>query len=259
MESSAKRRLLKNSIMLYVRMALMMVIGLYTSRVVLQTLGVEDFGIYNVVGGVVVLFSFLTSAMQSATQRFLNIELGKKDLEQARRVFVTALNVHLILSGVIFILAETIGLWFLNVKLNIPIERMVAANWVYQFSIFTTVISIVTMPYMAAIIAHERMDFYAWQSVISGILRLVIVYLLGIFGSDKLIIYAILVFVVTALTQFFAMWYCGREFMVTHYKRFWDRDLFREMFAFSSWSLFGGIGNMANSQGVSMVMNMFCG
>lgn len=142
-----------------------MLVSLYTSRVVLNTLGVDDFGIYNVVGGVVTMFSFLNSAMSSGTQRFLSFELGKKDYEQLKRIFSMSINIHASIAIIIFILAETIGLWFLNTQLTVPDERMVAANWVYQFSILAFIVTIMSVPYNAAIISHERMSIFAYVSI----------------------------------------------------------------------------------------------
>ena len=258
--SENNKRIAKNTLMLYVKMGVMMLVQLYTSRVVLQTLGVDDFGIYNVVGGVVVLFSFLNAAMSSATQRFLNFELGKGDLVQVGRVFSMSLTVHFCIAGLVLLLAETVGLWFLNSELNIPAERMVAANWVYQFSVATTLLGILLVPYNATIIAHERMGFYAWTSIVKAVLLLVIVYFLSIGEVDKLILYAGLVFAVNALMQGVYIVYCRRAFSKTAlYRPFFDRELFRRLISFSGWSLFGGVADMCNSQGINMVMNIFCG
>ena len=189
----------KNTMLLYFRMFLTLGVSLYTSRVVLNTLGVEDFGIYNVVGGVVMMFSFLNSSMASATQRFLSFELGKNDLIQLKKVFSMSVNIHVIIALAIFILAETIGLWFLNTKLVIPAERLYAANWVYQFSILSFMVTILSVPYNAIIIANERMKVYAYVSIIEVILKLIILYILVWFGFDKLKLYAILVFFVSAI------------------------------------------------------------
>lgn len=258
--SENNKRIAKNTLMLYVKMGVMMLVSLYTSRVVLQTLGVDDFGIYNVVGGVVVLFSFLNTAMLSATQRFLNFELGKKDLVQVGRVFSMSMTVHFVIAGIVLILAETLGLWFLNSELNIPDERMVAANWVYQFSVASTLLGIMLVPYNATIIAYERMAFYAWTSILKALLLLGIVYLLVIGNTDKLVLYAGLVFAVNALMQVVYIVYCRCAFPQTAiYKPFRDKKLFRELISFSGWSLLGGVADVCNSQGINMVMNIFCG
>lgn len=260
MISSDNRRIAKNTLALYVRMGVTMLVSLFTSRVVLQTLGVEDFGIYNVVGGVVVLFSFLNAAMSSATQRFLNFELGRGNVAQVGRVFSMSMSVHFAIAGAVLLLAETVGLWFLNAQLNIPAERMAAANWVYQFSVASTLLGIMLVPYNATIIAYERMTFYAWASIATTFLRLGIVYLLVIGNADKLVLYAALTFAVGVLMQVVHVAYCRRAFPRTAiYRPFRDKKLFAELVSFSGWSLFGGVANMANSQGINMVMNIFCG
>lgn len=260
MISSDNRRIAKNTLALYVRMGVTMLVSLFTSRVVLQTLGVEDFGIYNVVGGVVVLFSFLNAAMSSATQRFLNFELGRGNVAQVGRVFSMSMSVHFAIAGAVLLLAETLGLWFLNAQLNIPAERMAAANWVYQFSVASTLLGIMLVPYNATIIAYERLTFYAWASIATTFLRLGIVYLLVIGNADKLVLYAALTFAVGVLMQVVHVAYCRRAFPRTAiYRPFRDKKLFRELVSFSGWSLFGGVANMANSQGINMVMNIFCG
>ncbi len=258
--SANNKRIAKNTIMLYCRMAVTMGISLYTSRVILEVLGVDNFGIYNVVGGVVVLFGFLNTAMATATQRFLNFWLGKNDFIQTSRVFSMALSVHGVISVVILLLAETIGLWFLNVKLNIPADRMSAANWVYQFSVFTTILGIMLVPYHAVIVAYEKMSFYALMSIANAVLKLVIVYMLIFSPFDALVYYAFLVFVLGILNQIAYIWYSKKSFgYVAKYYRFWEANLFKELFGFSGWSLFGGVANMCNSQGINMVLNIFCG
>ena len=195
--SENNKRIAKNTMMLYIRMLLTMGVSLYTSRVVLNTLGIEDFGIYNVVAGVVVLFSFLNGALTQATQRFLTYELGKQNLLKFKQVFSISLLVYLGLSLIIIILGESIGLWFLNTQLNIAEERMVAANWTYQFTLVTFFLNMMCTPYNAAIVAHEKMSFYAYISIVEVILKLLIVYLLMWVNFDKLISYSILTSVVS--------------------------------------------------------------
>lgn len=191
------KRIARNTLMLYFRMILLMGVSLYTSRIVLEVLGVEDFGIYNIVGGIVVMFGFLNTAMSTATQRFLSFELGQRNKELLKKVFSSSLLIHFIIAFIVFIVSETFGLWFLNTKLSIPLDRMNAANWVYQFSIFSFIISIMSVPYNAAIISHERMNVYAYVSIIEAVLKLLVVYLLGLLGFDKLKIYACLLFLVS--------------------------------------------------------------
>ena len=160
-----KRRIAKNTLLLYVRMFLMILIGLYTSRVILKTLGVSDYGVYNVVGGMVSMFAFLNSAMVAASQRFISYELGRGDKERLNLVFCTSVNIHVIIAVVIFILAETIGLWFVNIRLVIDADRMVAANWVYQFSVLTFMVTVVSVPYNSCIVAHEHMRAFAYKRI----------------------------------------------------------------------------------------------
>ena len=189
--SANNKRIAKNTLLLYVRMLFMMAISLFTSRVILNTLGVEDYGIQNVAGGVVAMFGFLNSSMSSATQRFITFALGKGDEERLKTVFSTTLQIHALIAFIIVLLGETVGLWFLYNKMQIPIERMNAAFWVLQCSIVSTVVMIVSVPYNACIIAHENMSAFAYISVLEAVLKLIIVSLLLVFPFDKLIIYTI--------------------------------------------------------------------
>lgn len=256
---SSNKRIAKNTIMLYIRMLLSMVVSLYTSRVVLNTLGVEDFGIYNVVGGVVVLFTFVNSAMASATQRFLNFELGRQNLLEVKRVFSMSMTAHIFIALLVLLLAETIGLWFFSTQLNIPEKRIFAANWVYQMSIMTCCISILRIPYNASVIAYEKMSFFAYVSIIEVLLKLLIVYLLVLGDIDKLILYSVLTFVVTGMMNFIYFIYCKSKFEVCTYTFFWDSKLFKAIISFSGWSLFGSVANMSAQQGVSFLLNIFYG
>ena len=234
-----------------------MLISLYTSRVVLATLGIEDYGIYNVVGGVVMLFSFLNSSMAGTTQRFLNVELGKDDEGSAIKVFSMGINCQLIIMLIFLILAETAGLWYMNSYVNIPDARMDAAMWVYQLSVLTACVNIFYAPYNGAIIAYERMGVYAYVSIIEAVLKLGIVYLLTIGSLDKLILFAILTLAVTVLTAGIYVWYCLKKFKICHYSRFWDKDLFRGLMSFSGWSIFGNVANLGITQGLNLVLNFF--
>lgn len=253
------KRIARNTLLLYVRMFVMMFTALFTSRIVLQVLGETDYGIYNIIGGVVVLFSFLNSALLSATQRFLNFYLGKKDEETTHKVFCMSMNSYIILSLIFIVLGETIGLWFVNTQLNIPAERMYAAHWVYQFSLITFIVNLIRVPYNATIIAYERMDFYAYLSLGEVILKLLVVYLLYITIYDKLILYALLYLLVPVIITWIYKVYCNRSFKISHYKRFWNKDMFRQLFSFSGWSLFGSLANLAASQGLNILVNIFYG
>jgi O-antigen/teichoic acid export membrane protein len=249
----------KNTILLYFRMALMMLINLFTSRVVLQTLGVEDYGIYNVVGGVVVMFTFLNDGMTTSTLRFLTFELGKGNQQRLKEVFATSLHIHLIISAVIVLLCETFGLWFLMEKMVIPAERMTAAHWCYQLSIFTMVVTIMSYPYNAAIIAHEKMSAFAYISILDAILKLLLVYLLLAFSMDRLILYAILFAAEKVLIRMVYNIYCTRHFEECHYQWRLHKPLFRQMFTFAGWSMWGNLACIGFTQGLNMLLNVFFG
>lgn len=256
--SQNNKRIAKNTLMLYIRMLLIMVVSLYTSRVILQALGVEDFGLYNVVGGVVVLFTFINNAMVTSTQRFLNFEIGRNNLDEARKVFSASLNIHAVIACVFLLLAETVGLWFLNKYIQIPEGREVAANWVYQFSILVSILNIIRSPYNAAIIAHEHMSFYAYVSVIEIILKLAIVYMVYLF-ADRLIAYAFLMMMVTLIVLAAYYIFCKKKYTICKYKFEYDRKRYMALASFSGWSLFGSLANMGASQGINIILNMFFG
>lgn len=253
------KRIAKNTLLLYVRMLFMMAVSLYTSRVVLNTLGVEDYGIYNVVGGVVAMFGFINASMSSATQRFITFALGKGDQENLQKVFCTSLQIHFLIALIIVLLGETLGLWFLNAKMQIPDNRMDAAFWVYQCSIFSTVVMILSVPYNATIIAHEKMSAFAYISILEVVLKLAIVYILWIGSFDKLILYAGLVLAVQVLIRFCYSIYCNKNFEETKYRHIWDKFLFKEMTGFAGWSLFGNLSSVLFSQGLNILLNLFFG
>lgn len=240
-------------------MFFMLAVGLYTSRVVLHVLGASDYGIYNIIGGVVVLFSFINNALISATQRFLNFNLGKKDITAVHHVFCMSMNAYFILSLLFIVLAETIGLWFVNTQLNIPEDRHNAALWVYQFSVLTFIVNLLRIPYNATIIAYERMDFYAYVSLIEVILKLAVVYLLFVTSYDKLILYALLYTMIPIMMNIVYKIYCNKHFSVTKYQPLWNKEIFRSLFGFSGWSLFGSIANMSAQQGINILVNIFYG
>ena len=257
--SDNNKRIAKNTLFLYLRMFVMMLTALFTSRIVLDVLGASDYGLNNIIGGVVVLFSFLNSALLSATQRFLNFHLGRQDYKQTNVVFCMSMNTYILLSIVVVVLGETIGLWFVNTQLNIPSERMYAAQWVYQFTLIQFVINLLRVPYNASIIAYERMNFYAYISLVEVIAKLLVVYLLYITTFDKLIFYSFLYTIVPLIVAFIYRTYCNRNFDTTKYKRIWDKVAFKEMFSFSGWSLFGSLANLAAQQGLNILINIFYG
>lgn len=253
------KRIAKNTIYLYFRMLLTMGVSLYTSRVVLNVLGVEDYGIYNIVGGVVVLFSFVNNSLTSATQRFLNFELGTGDILETKRVFSMSLTLHICVAIIVALLAETVGLWFLNTQMNIPSERMDAANWVYQFSILTICMSFVQVPYYASVVAYEKMSFFAYIAIIEVVLKLLIVFLLVYIGFDKLRLYSVLTFLVAIVVFVCYKYYCNAKIDISRYKYFWDKKLFSKLLSFSGWMFFGAAAGVSATQGVNILLNIFYG
>ena len=253
-------RIAKNTLLLYFRMLFIMAISFYTTRVVLETLGVDDFGIFNVVGGVVSMLAFFNSSMATSTQRFLNYEMGLKNESALRKVFSNSINAHLLIAVFAFVVLETAGLWFVYNKLNIPVAQHNSAIWVYQCAVISFILNIITTPYNAAIIANERMNIYAYFSVIEGILKLLIVFLLVWLPiSNKLKLYAILLLIVTAIIQALYAIYCICHFNECRYEFSWDLGLIKQLFSFTGWMLFGCISNMLSTQGVSILINLFYG
>ncbi|OXL43362.1 hypothetical protein CFT61_11745 [Segatella copri] len=257
--SNNNSRIAKNTLFLYFRMIFLLVISLFTSRVVLQTLGVEDYGIYNVVGGVVSMFAFLNSAMAGATQRFMNFDLAKNDGEALKITFSTALIIHFIIAGVIVILSETIGLWFMYEKMIIPNTRMNAAMWVFQCSILVMFVNIISVPYNAAIIAHEKMGAFAYISLLEAALKLIIVYLLYVSPIDKLVSYTIMLLAVSIAIRFVYSSYSNKHFTETKFNWIWNVEKIKEMGTFASWSLIGNLALMGVTQGLNMLLNVFFG
>lgn len=255
------KRIAKNTLMLYGRMLFSMLVSLYTSRVVLQALGVEDYGIYNVVGGVVAMFSLLSGSLSAAVSRFLTFELGRKDVERLKRVFSSALYVHALLALVVLILSETIGLWFLNYKMNIPADRMVAANWVFQFSIFSFILGLFSVPYNASIVSHERMGIFAFVGIGDSILQLGIVLLIAYGGipADRLILYSGLLVVKGLLFQLFYFYYCRRSFEECRFRLQLDKPLLKEMTGFAGWNFIGASSAVLRDQGGNILLNLFYG
>lgn len=258
-EISSNKTIAKNTLMLYMRLALTMVVSLYTSRVILSVLGVVDDGIYSIVGGTVSMFMFLNGAFSGATSRFLTVELARGDKERLNKTFSAALMVHIIMAIVIFILLETVGLWLLNKKLVIPEDRMLAAKVVYQLSVLVTLLSITQVPYSASIIAHEKMGTFAYMSILEVTLKLFICFLLKISPIDKLITYGILMLLVSTLIRMIYRIYCIRHFEECHFSLIKDWGMIKPILTFSGWHLFGTMSVTARDQGVDVVMNTFFG
>lgn len=257
-QSANNKRIAKNTILLYIRMFITLIVSLYTSRVLLKSLGVDDYGIYNIIGGVVVLFSFLSNAMTNSTQRYLNYNVGLNDKVGIKKVFCVSMQAHFVISILVLILAESLGLWFVNTRLNIPAERMYAANWVYQLSVLTTCINIMRVPYNAVVIAYEKMSFFAYVSIAETVLKLLIVYALFISANiDKLILYAILLTITSGVIWGVYRFYCRRNYDISRYSNIRSNELFKELMSFTSWYLLGGVAMIGSRQGVNILLNIF--
>lgn len=240
-------------------MLISMFIGFFTSRILLNQLGVVDFGVYNVVGSIIVLLGFLNSTLSLSTQRFINFELGNNNYQQLQKVYSSSIIIHCALAFVVFILAETVGLWFLNYHMNIPEERMVAANYVYQFSIFSAMLSLTMIPHTATIIAHEHMSQYATIGIIDVFLRFSVACMLYIIQTDKLIVYALAMFLVVLANYLTYYIYCKKKFPECSFIVSKDKQLYREMLSFSGWNIFSSISMILNGQVVSIILNIFFG
>jgi Na+-driven multidrug efflux pump len=250
-----KSRIAKNTALLYFRMMLIMLITLYTARVALNVLGAEDFGTYEAVAGVVLLFAFLSSTMANAAQRFFAMELGVENHSKLKQIFSINIIIFIGLALIVLILAETVGLWFLKVKMVIPPDRMNAALWVYQFSIITIMANIITIPYLAIITAREQMNVYAWLSILEVVFKLGILFVLIYVNMDKLILYAILFLVVQVLITSTYITYSTNKFSECKVKYYWDKKIFKEIFGFAGWNVMGSLAMTARSQGVVMLLN----
>lgn len=257
---SSNKRIAKNTAFLYVRMILTMGISLFTSRIVLQALGISDYGLYNAVGSIVVMFSIVNNMLASGTSRFITFELGKKDFEGLKKTFGASFIMHASIAIVVFILAETLGLWFLNEKMMIPENRYGTANWLFQFSVITCMLSLTQVPYSATIIAHERMGVYAWVGVCEAVFRLTIVYvLLYVPMSNKLIVYGALLMGWNAMLQLFYRWYCHKHFEEARITIVKDKSLYKRILSFSLWDTIGAFCATGNSQGANILINLFFG
>lgn len=257
--TSNNKRIAKNTLFLYLRMLLTMGVTLFTSRVILRTLGVDDYGIYNVVGGFVSMFAVLSNSLSAAISRFITYELGGGDLKKLKTVFSTGVTIQIGLSVLIILLCEIIGVWFLNNKMVIPSDRLYAANWVLQFCTLSFCLGLISVPYNAAITAHERMDAFAYIGILEVTLKLVIAYMIKISPIDKLISYAILLFCVSLLIRFIYGYYCKRHFEECTYKFVIDKPVLKEMTSFAGWSFFGNTAFLFNTQGVNMLINVYFG
>ncbi len=259
LETNRGQRIARNTLMLYVRMLFLMFIGLYTSRVVLSTLGVTDYGIYGVVGGVVALFSVISGSLSAAITRFITFEMGKGTEARLKNVFSSAVTVQLILALLVVVIAEPLGIWFIENEINMPPDRHDAAHWVFQFSLLTFVINIISIPYNASIIAHERMSAFAVIGVLEGLAKLAVAFLIMYSPIDRLVYYAILMCVVAVGVRMAYSVYCRRHFPECRYTFMWEPDLLRQMFAFAGWNFIGAASGTLRDHGGNVLINIFCG
>lgn len=257
--SANSKRIAKNTLFLYFRMLLTMAITLYTSRIVLKQLGVDDFGIYNVVGGIVSMFSIISASLTSSISRFLTFEIGKGSTDYLKVVFSTSITIQFFLALVIVFLVETVGIWFLNYRMTIAPERLYAANWVLQCSMVTFVINMLSVPYNAAIIAHEKMQAFAYVSILEVSLKLGVAFMLYIDFFDTLIMYAILIMLISLVIRLVYGVYCDRHFTECHLERKFDKGLLSRMLSYSGWNFIGSSSAILRDQGGNILINLFCG
>lgn len=257
--SQNNKRIAKNTILLYIRMLFIMIINLFTSRINLQSLGAEDFGIYNVVGGVVAMFSVFSGSLATAISRFITFELGKDNKDRLSKVFSTAVSIQILLAVFIIIVAEIAGVWFLNNKMIIPEDRLISANWVLQFSIFSFAVNLISVPYNAAIIAHEKMSAFAYISIFEIVMKLLICYYLFISPIDKLVTFSVLLFVLSISLRLIYGMYCKKHFEECHYNLILDKKLFKEIAGFAGWSSFTLVAYSLYNSGLNILLNLFFG
>lgn len=256
---SSNRRIAKNTVLLYIRMIVMMLIGLYTSRVVIQSLGVDDFGIYNAVGGVVAMFAILSSSLSTAVSRYLTFELGRGNKERLKTVFSTSLNVQFVIAAVVVVVGLAIGLWFVNCKMNMPPGRESAANWVLYCSLASFAVGLISVPYNASIIAHEKMNVFAYMTIFDATAKLGVAFAISVSPVDRLVAYSILLLGVALLNRFIYAQYCVRHFEECKYKFTHNPSLVKEMTSFAGWNFFGNTAWILNTQGINLLINVFFG
>ena len=258
-ESENNKRIAKNTFFLYIRMFFVLIVSLFTTRIVLQALGVVDYGIYNIVAGFVSMFAFLNTSMSNAIQRFYNFQMGLNDVEGATKVYNAALQIQLLIALVLLFLLETFGLWYINHQMVIPDDRLNAARWVFQCSVLSLLIIVIQVPYSAAIMAHEKMQFYSYISIIEVIAKLLIAYLLLTVKSDKLIIYGLLLFIVTFIIFILNFTFAKIKFRDLKFNLSWDKQYFKPMLSFSGWNIFGSFAYLIKGQGLNLLLNAFFG
>lgn len=245
--------------MLYIRMLFLMIVNLYTSRVILQALGVEDYGVYNAIAGFIAMFSMVSSAIAGAISRFITFVLGQGDKDKLKKVFSTAIIIQLTLAAIVVVLVEAVGVWFLNTHMTIPDGREVAANWVLQFALVTFVLNLWSTPYNAALIAHEKMAAFAYIGIFEGVANLIIAFMVMCSPFDRLIVYGALICLIALITRMIYNGYCKKHFDECIFNWTFDYKLFREMFSFAGWNFIGSISGLLRDQGINILFNVFCG
>lgn len=245
--------------MLYIRMLFLMIVNLYTSRVILQALGVEDYGVYNAIAGFIAMFSMVSSAIASAISRFITFVLGQGDKDKLKKVFSTAIIIQLTLATIVVVLVEAVGVWFLNTHMTIPDGREVAANWVLQFALVTFVLNLWSTPYNAALIAHEKMAAFAYIGIFEGVANLIIAFMVMYSPFDRLIVYGAFICLIALITRMIYNGYCKKHFDECIFKWTFDYNLFKEMFSFAGWNFIGSISGLLRDQGINILFNVFCG
>lgn len=255
--SDNNKRIAKNTIFLYFRMLFLLGVGLFTSRVVLSSLGAQDYGIYNVVGGFISMFTIFNAGLTSATQRFITFDLGKGNLKELRDTFSTCVIIYLMIALVILVFAEVGGVWFLENKLTIPTDRLYAARWVFQLSLITLIIGLVSTPYNALIVSHERMGAFAWISIYEALAKLAVAYQIYVTSYDKLIVYAVMLCIVQLSVRIIYNVYCNRNFKESKVIFNFNWAKIKKIYGFTGWAMFGGLANIGFTQGLNVLLNMF--
>lgn len=255
--SDNSKRIVKNTFFLYFRMLFLLGVGLFTSRVILSSLGAQDYGIYNVVGGFISMFSIFQAGLTSATQRFITFELGKGDFKALRDTFSSCVIIYMMIAVIIFVVAELLGVWFLENKLTIPVDRLYAARWVFQLSLVTLMIGLISTPYNALIVSHERMGTFAWISIYEALAKLAVAYQIYVTSYDKLIVYAIMLCLVQISVRFIYNFYCGRNFKESKVVFKFNKDRIKKIYSFTGWAMFGGLASIGFTQGLNVLLNMF--
>lgn len=259
MHENNNTKIAKNTLYLYLRLIVTTIIGLYTSRVVLKALGIDDFGLYNVVGGIISMLAALGSTMSIASFRFMSIELGRNDIEELKSVFNSSIIIHFFLAILLLILAETLGLWFIINKIIVPEGRLTSVLWAYQFSILTCIVMIISAPYNNCLLVHEKMNAYALFSMLEAILKLTIVFLLGIGGIDKLIEYSFLIFCIQLLMRGLYGIYCSKNFVETKFSWKYNKSQLTKMLSFTGWNFISILANIGYTEGLNILLNIFFG